>query len=145
MPYDSEAEKWSNLYAYQIGLGGSYGHVLKTAKIFCHDRYIVRDGVWGGTSGEIYCRCKMGDDYDDEISKGMKYRSCLQIKRVKKSATMTQKQKKDSMVTIQATNLITHADALFTTPTLSQITPNCISMGMRKNGQQKVIVIRGMT
>ena len=33
MPYDSEAEKWSNLYAYQIGLGGSYGHGFITVKV----------------------------------------------------------------------------------------------------------------
>ena len=31
--YYSEVEKWSNLYAYQIGLGVSYGHGFKTVKI----------------------------------------------------------------------------------------------------------------
>ena len=31
--YYSEIEKCSNLYAYQIGLGGSYGHGFKPVKI----------------------------------------------------------------------------------------------------------------
>ena len=31
--YYSEVEKWSNLYAYQIGIGGSYGHGFKPVKI----------------------------------------------------------------------------------------------------------------
>ena len=56
--YYSEVEKISNLYAYQIGVGGSYGHGFKPVKIpvFFHDGYIVRDCVYGLTSGAIYCR-----------------------------------------------------------------------------------------
>ena len=29
LPYYSKLEEWSNLYACQIGLGGSYGHEFK--------------------------------------------------------------------------------------------------------------------
>ena len=31
--YYSEVERWSNLYAYQIGLGGSYGNGFKHGKL----------------------------------------------------------------------------------------------------------------
>ena len=33
IPYYSEVDKWSNIYAYQIGLGGSYDHGFKHVKI----------------------------------------------------------------------------------------------------------------
>ena len=33
IPYYSEVEKWSNIHAYHIILGGSYGHVFKPVKI----------------------------------------------------------------------------------------------------------------
>ena len=48
-------------------------------KIVCHDECIVRYGVWGGTSGTIYCRLRIGADYDDVISQGMKYMRWIQI------------------------------------------------------------------
>ena len=57
IPYYYEVEKWSNLYAYQIFIGGSYGHGFKPVKlpgIFCHYGCIVRYGVQGGTSGPVY-------------------------------------------------------------------------------------------
>ena len=65
LPYYYEVDKWSNLYTYQISLGGSYGHGFKPVKLpemFCHVGCIVRDGVRGGTSGAIYRPWKMGDD-----------------------------------------------------------------------------------
>ena len=34
MPYYSEVDKWSNLYAYHIGIGGSYSHGFKTVNIY---------------------------------------------------------------------------------------------------------------
>ena len=58
LPYYSEVEKGYNLYDYHIGLGGSYGQGFKPVKlpeILCRSGSIVRDGVWGGTSGAIYC------------------------------------------------------------------------------------------
>ena len=73
--YYSEVQKWSNLYAYQISTGGSYGNGFKPGKIpdYFYYAYIVRDGVQGGTSGTIYCRQQMGDDYDDEIAHETNY------------------------------------------------------------------------
>ena len=55
--YYYEVDKWSNIYAYQIGIGGSYVHGFKHMKlpgIVCHDGCIVRGSVQGGTSGTIY-------------------------------------------------------------------------------------------
>ena len=56
--YYSEVEKWSNLYTNQIGLSISYVYGFRTVKpsetIF-HYACIVRDGVWDGTYGKIYC------------------------------------------------------------------------------------------
>ena len=59
IPYYSEVDKLSNIYAYQIGLGGSYGHGFKPVKlpeIVCHDWFIIRDSLWCVTSGTIYLR-----------------------------------------------------------------------------------------
>ena len=90
IPYDLEVEKWSNIYAYQFGLSGSYGHFLKPMKLpqrFCHDVCIVRNGVRGGTNGAFYRRWHMGADYDDGIEQGINYRHWIQKKRVKKLTT----------------------------------------------------------
>jgi len=87
LPYYSQVEKWSNLYAYQLGLGGSYGHEYKNIsvkEIVRHDGCIIRDGVRGGSSGAIYRRWQIGADYDDHVSMSMAFRRWLQIKRVKK-------------------------------------------------------------
>ena len=87
LPYYSKLEEWSNLYACQIGLGGSYGHEFKNVslkEILHHDGCIVRDGVRGGSSGAIYRRWQIGADYDDHISMALSFRRWLQIKRVKK-------------------------------------------------------------
>ena len=57
IPFYTEVDKWWNIYACQIGLGGSYVHGFKTEKIYktvYHYGCIVReDGVQGGTSGAI--------------------------------------------------------------------------------------------
>ena len=56
IPYYSEVDKWSNIYLYQIGLGGSYNHGFKPVKlpgVFFHYGCIVRYCVWGGTSGRL--------------------------------------------------------------------------------------------
>ena len=84
MPYYSEVEKWSNIHAYQIGLGGSYGYGLKTVKlseIVCHYGCIVGDGKRGGTSGTIYRLWQMGSEYDDDIAQEMKYWHWIQMKK----------------------------------------------------------------
>ena len=59
LSYYSKVEEWSNLYACQIGLGGSYGHEFKNVtlkEILQHDGCIIRDGLRGGSSGAIYRR-----------------------------------------------------------------------------------------
>ena len=76
LPYYFQVDKWSNIYAYQIGLGGSYGHGFKPVKlpeIIFRDGCIVRYGVHSGTSGAIYCHRHMGDDCDDDIAQGMNF------------------------------------------------------------------------
>ena len=61
----------------------------------------------------------MGVDYNDKISQGMNYQIWIQIKRVKKSATTTQKQRKYRIVTIRAKKSITYGDDLFKMSILS--------------------------
>ena len=87
LPYYSEVEKCSNLYAYQIGLGGYYGHVFKPVKlpeIFFHDGCILKDGVRDVTSVAIYCYWHMGTDYNDDIAHSIKYWRWIQMKIVNK-------------------------------------------------------------
>ena len=87
MSYYSKVENWSNMYSFQIGLGGTYGHKFKNIKVeelVHHDGCVVRDGVRGGSSGAIYRRWLMGSDFDDYIFRSQTHRRWLQIKRVKK-------------------------------------------------------------
>ena len=77
LPYYSKVEQWSNLYAYQIGLGGSYGHEFKSVslkEILHHDGCIVQDGVRGGSSGAIYRHWQIGADYDNNIAMSITFR-----------------------------------------------------------------------
>ena len=88
LPFYSKVKQWSNLYAYQIGLGGSYGDEFSKSvslkEILHHDGYIVRDGVRGGSSGAIYRHWQIGTDYHDNIAMSITFRRWLQIKRIKK-------------------------------------------------------------
>ena len=125
----------SNIYAYHIGLGVSYGHGFKPVKIpenIFHDGWIIGDGVQGGTSDSIYCHWQIGAECDDDITQGINYQRCIKIKEWKKSATMTQKQRKARTLTIWATNLIIYDNALLTMSIFSQINPNLISVGMKE-------------
>ena len=67
----SDAENFSACYAFGIGLLGSYGHDFKVPKIgelVKFDGVVIRDGVIGGSNGELYCRWQYnGPDFDDEI------------------------------------------------------------------------------
>ena len=77
LPYYSKVEQWSNLYAYQIELDGSYGHKFKSVflkEILHHDGCIVRDGVRGGSSGAIYRRWQICVDYVDNIAMSITFR-----------------------------------------------------------------------
>ena len=69
----------------------------------------------------------------------MNYWRCLPKKELK-NTTMKQQQRKDTPVTIWATNLITHGVALFTTSIFSRSAQNLISAGMRKVERHQVMV-----
>jgi hypothetical protein len=86
-PFYSEVERFSNIYAFSIGLGGSYGHTFKTItldELVRFDGVVVRDGVRGGSNGALYRRWMECADHDDEIDQSMRHGRWLQIKRVVK-------------------------------------------------------------
>ena len=59
MSYYSVVESWTNLYAIQNGIGGSYGHSSRctTSKVVLrHDGCVVRNGAHGGSDRTIYRR-----------------------------------------------------------------------------------------
>ena len=65
-PFYSQVESFSNLYAYSIGLGGSYGHklqVIELHQLVRFDGVVVQDGVRGGSDGALYRRWIDGSDY----------------------------------------------------------------------------------
>ena len=77
----------TNFYAYSIGLGGSYGHKLKPAKIHYLVRFdgvVVKDGVRGDSVGAMYWRWVDGSDYDEVIVDLINHSRWLQIKRTVK-------------------------------------------------------------
>ena len=49
IPYYSEVEKWSNIYAYHIGIGGYYGHGFKLVKL--PENYSMMDELYEMVSG----------------------------------------------------------------------------------------------
>ena len=63
----SKVETFSNLYAIQIGLGGSYGHKFKNIvldELVRFDGVVIRDGVRGGSNGAVHRRWMDGANYD---------------------------------------------------------------------------------
>ena len=91
LSYYSDIESWSNIYAYQICIEGSYGHAYKNiniANLVCHDGSIISVGVSGGRNGAIYRQWQTGSDIDDQISMSINYRQVLHTKRVKNYATL---------------------------------------------------------
>jgi hypothetical protein len=87
-PFYSEVERFSNIYAFSIGLGGSYGHTFKTITLDELVRFdgvvVMRDGVGGGSNGALYRRWMECADHNDEIDQSMRHGRWLQIKRVMK-------------------------------------------------------------
>jgi hypothetical protein len=85
MPYYSKVERWSQKYAADIGLMGSYGHEFKPImldELVHYDAIMVRDGVHGGADGATYRRWKYDDSaYDPDIAGAMTHTRWLQIKR----------------------------------------------------------------
>ena len=100
MPYYSEVDKWSNIYAYQVGIGGSCNHGFKTVKLyrFFRDGFIVMYGVRGGTIGVIYCHLQMCSYYGDYIVNGGNHWHWIQIKMVKRICNNDTATKKYSTV-----------------------------------------------
>ena len=68
MPYYLNLEKWFNLYACQLGLGGNTFNNIKLPDIVHHDSCVVKDGVHGVSGGAIYRPWTTGSDYNDEIN-----------------------------------------------------------------------------
>ena len=67
----SKVEELTNLYAYKIGLGGSYVHKFKPIdlhELVNFDGVVVKDGVRGGSVGALYWRWFDGSDYDETIA-----------------------------------------------------------------------------
>jgi hypothetical protein len=85
--YSKVETTFSNLYAIQIGLGGSYGHKFKNVVIDELVRFngvVIRDGVKGGSNGAIHRRWMNGADYDSLIQGSIPHTRWLQIKRFMK-------------------------------------------------------------
>jgi len=75
-PFYSEVETFSNLYAVNIGLGGSYGHRFKMLgldELVHFDGVVVCDGVKGGSNGAIHRRWMDGADFDALIQNSIKH------------------------------------------------------------------------
>ena len=85
LPFYSEVEKFLQLYAIQIDLGGAYGHSFKNLKIdeLVHfDGVVVRDGVRGGSNGGIHRRWMYGADLYSFVSASIPHSRWLAVKRV---------------------------------------------------------------
>ena len=83
-------EKWlsiTSLYAYSIGLGGSYGHKFKSLdhhELVHFDEFLVKDGVRGGIVRAMYWLWVDGRDYAEVITDSINHLRWLQIKRTVK-------------------------------------------------------------
>jgi hypothetical protein len=77
LPYYSEVECWTQKYATSIRLGGSYGHSFKEVmleELLHFDSVVVRDGVYGGTDGTMYCRWREGETtFDKDVAKSISH------------------------------------------------------------------------
>jgi hypothetical protein len=81
----SKVEVYSQKYALDIGLGGSYGHVFKPLtldELVRFDGVIVRDGVRGGSNGAVHRRWELGADHDKHISRSISYSRYLAVRQV---------------------------------------------------------------
>jgi hypothetical protein len=81
----SKVEVYSQKYALDIGLGGSYGHVFKPLtldELVRFDGVIVRDGVRGGSNGAVHRRWELGAEHDQHILRSISYLRYLAVKRV---------------------------------------------------------------
>jgi hypothetical protein len=78
-----KVETFSNLYAIQIGLGGSYGHWFKNMvldELVWFDGVVIHDGVRGGSNGAVHRQWMDCADSDMLVQKSMMHTWWLQIK-----------------------------------------------------------------
>ena len=86
-PFFSKVKEFKNLYVYSIILGGSYGHKFKPIELHelvDFDGVVAKDGVHGGSIGEMYWRWVDGSDYDEVVAESIDHSRWLQIKRIVK-------------------------------------------------------------
>ena len=86
-PFYNEVERFTNSYAYLIGLGELYGHKFKPIdlhKLVHFDGVVVKDGVQGGSVGAMYWRWVDGSDYNEVFADRINHLRWLQIKRTVK-------------------------------------------------------------
>ena len=88
LPFYSKVEGWTQQYALDLDMFGSYGHDFKpimSKELLHFDMVVVRDGLLGGMSGAIHRRWKKDDAaYDPEIAGAITHTRWIQSKRVYK-------------------------------------------------------------
>jgi hypothetical protein len=80
----SKIDKFSNLYAVEIGMGDAYSHkfeLISPQDLVRWTGVVVCDGVKGGSDGALYQRWMEGASYDETIDESMNHSRWLQIKR----------------------------------------------------------------
>ena len=85
LPFYSEVEKFLQLYAIQVNLGGTYRHSFNNLNIDELVRFygvVVRDGVRGGSNGGIHRRWMYGADLYSFVSASIPHSRWLAVKRV---------------------------------------------------------------
>jgi hypothetical protein len=72
----SKIDKFSNLYAVEIGMGDAYSHkfdLISPQDLVRWTGVVVRDGVKGGSDGAVYRRWMDGASYDEKIDESMNH------------------------------------------------------------------------
>ena len=95
----SEVENFTNQYAAEIGLMGSYGHSFKPVnaeELLRFDMALIKDGARGGCGGATYRRWNptMKDDFDEDIAGALTYHRFNQIRRTYKLNNNSKAKKK---------------------------------------------------
>lgn len=88
LPFYSNVERWTQIYAAQIGAFSSYGHrqIIPTFLDLLHyDMIVIKDGVLGGSHGSIHKLWDVDSDlFNQTIADCMNNSRWLQVKRVYK-------------------------------------------------------------
>ena len=86
-PFFHAVQAFTNSYAFKAGRGGMYGHNFKPVtepELVRFFGIVLRDGLLGGSRGDIHRRWREGPAQDEDICRAMTYARFLQIKRVLK-------------------------------------------------------------